>query len=117
LIGYLLGPVAAFVALYFAVRMLLLAEKTLWGFPDMPPCHGQSWSSTGEQVAIEHGYLLTRCTCGRCFTRARKSVFSPSEVFEVFSDGSIVPYMRWRPFRGWTSTGPFRATPRRLTDS
>jgi hypothetical protein len=115
-VGYVLGPLAGASGAYIALRILWLVEQLLWiGLPHLPRCSNPH-CSTKSQVAREHGYLVDRCECGRCFARTRRNAFSPTELFEVLPNGDVVPYMRWQPMRGWTTRGPFRERPRRLSD-
>lgn len=37
------------------------------------------------------------CRCGERYHKSK----NPLRFYEVLSDGSLKPYMKWKPFRGW----------------
>ena len=112
LVGYLLGPFAGVGTLYLMFRLAAyLEEQYSRGRPSVPPCRTGTCAPTDFEVVFEDGYILNKCACGRRYCRARKLPFGPSEIFEITREGDATPYMRWRPFRGWTAEGPFTQRP------
>ncbi len=53
--------------------------------------------TTQERITTGKGDMLARCRCGTHYLRR----LDDRRVWEVASDGSLVPYMRYKPFGRW----------------
>lgn len=104
-LGLPLGLAASFPALYGLALLWAVVEALLWGgMPYLPTC-GNGRCRSGpltdfgdyepEEVGGNWGYF--RCRCGRLYWRKRDE----GRVLEVLPDGTVIPYMIWKPLRGW----------------
>jgi hypothetical protein len=57
-------------------------------------------ASTGRPA--EHGGTLARCRCGTLYLRRT----TDRRVWEIMDDGTLVPYMFYRPFGRWKKVSP-----------
>jgi hypothetical protein len=118
-IGALWGAAKGFAVAFGAYAVLLFSVVTLLalGLMYRPPfpvckngrCSARSYtylsmeaeskpSSDGPtRRPTEHGGTLARCRCGTLYLRRT----TDRRVWEVSEDGTLIPYMFYRPFGRW----------------
>ncbi|MCE5238856.1 hypothetical protein LLH23_10235 [bacterium] len=100
--GLILGPVA-----YAVVVVVLLGAQDLLERKWPPPCHegrcrGSFWHGPGtyeivvvQDVADRAFHILHRCRCGHAYEEVGR------RFMERLPNGTLRPYMIYRPYRGW----------------
>ena len=99
---------------YFVLTMLLILTVLAlgeWYRPSFPRCRSGKCSAsgyrylhldepaTGEDARLQEstGGLLARCACGTTYLISRRE----RRMWEVLPDGTLRPYLRYRPFGRW----------------
>lgn len=94
--GALLGLMLGVIAVHFGVHFLLWLSEMVWrGRPPIPDC--RRGRCGGDDFFIERHQGPVTYLC-RCRYRYRRKGLS---LVEITPEGKEVPYLRWRPFRGW----------------
>ncbi len=104
-LGFPVGFVGAFLAIYGGISAYLRLDQA---GPRLPPCHtgvcrgGLRPSDDGdyELLMVDHD-IVHRCKCGRDYAMRGGG----RRFLERLPDGTLRPYMRHRPFRGWFPDG------------
>lgn len=93
------GVVGGLIAVLVVLPLVGYALGFLWsliyaGWPPYPACRTGKCDRYQLRRLDYRGYVL----CSGCGTRYR---MRGRRFYEVQPDGSVRPYMVWRPFRGW----------------
>jgi hypothetical protein len=114
-----LGYVIGFPAGFLGTALALFGVGWLYLYldqagPRVPACHtgrcrvprgvlNDDWGEYEMAGRDEHGNRIIRCGCGREYVITDGG----RRFMERLADGTLKPYMRHRPFRGWCpdSTG------------
>ncbi len=104
LIGFPVGFLAALVACtVFFDAALYLQGWCLLGIPWLPPCRNGTCKA-GDRFVLSGDYERTgrikkhelfRCRCGTEYAKTGR------HFYEKLPDGTLKPYLVWRPFKGW----------------
>jgi hypothetical protein len=95
---FVLSGVVGFLLPLVALFLYALLGDLIWsGLPPLPPCHSGKCRRSEDYSfqQFDDGKYGMVCKCG---TRYRKQA---PRVLQVLPDGSLQPYMKWKPFRGW----------------
>jgi hypothetical protein len=104
--GFLAGSVGLYIALLLPVLLGLAVQKAfeaiLFGATRFPPCRrgyckSSRWFFRDGDYRLEHSTHgdVYRCRCGDAYLKQGR------QVMIVRDDGTLQPYKRWKPFRGW----------------
>jgi hypothetical protein len=104
LIGGFLASLAFFIVLF---ALGALVDQIFSGAPRLPNCRNGSccgtyffgYSEDYETQKMGQGYVYV-CRCGGRYKRRGK------RFVEVNENGAEIPYLIWRPFRGWFPDNP-----------
>ena len=70
------------------------------GMPSYPACRtGKCRWNNYQRRHLNDGQVVLICGCGTPYRKRGR------RFYEVQPDGSLHPYMIWRPFRGWFPDG------------
>ncbi len=94
--GALLGLMLGVIAAHFGGHLLLWLNEMIWrGRPPIPDCRRGRCGSSDYFIEVQNGEKAYLCRCrARYYRRGLRFV-------EINADGKELPYLRWRPFRGW----------------
>lgn len=92
-LGWIVGGLFGF-ALFALIMMIiaLLHAVAIGGIPHLPPCRRGRCRARDYELSPEELCLI--CRCGDRYRRQGRQ-------FKRIVDGQEVPYLKWRPFRGW----------------
>jgi hypothetical protein len=106
-LGSLLGGVVGLLSFLLAVLALALVKDGFGGMPPLPRCRNGccrgpgTFRGYGDYEIVQFGDQHYRvCRCGIRHKR------SGNRFVIVNADGTEIPYLVWRPFRGWFPDGP-----------
>lgn len=94
--GIPLGLMLGVIAVHFGVHFLLWFSEMAWrGRPPMPDCRRGRCGGDDFFIERQNGRKTYLC---RCRFRYRRKGLS---LIEITPEGKELPFLRWRPFRGW----------------
>lgn len=98
--GLIAGTVGSGVLLFALGFTFAFTFELLTGMPAYPVCSngkcrdGES-SQTDYRLEDSTGQVIAWCRCGLGYVKKGR------RVVRIHADGSEVPYMIWKPLRGW----------------
>lgn len=95
LVGYVAGFPVGFCGLIGVSVAICWLEDMRLGRPHFPVCRNGKCHEGDYQCSIIDDRFVHRCLCGVEYRRDGR------RFCEVLPDGSLRPYLVWRPFRGW----------------
>ena len=94
--GALLGLMLGVLATHFGIHLVLYLIEMIWlGRPPIPDCRRGRCGGVDYYLDVQEGQKTYLCRCGQRYRRRGLS------YVEIATDGREVPFLRWRPFRGW----------------
>lgn len=94
--GALLGLMLGVLAVHFGGHLILWLVEMSWrGRPPIPDCRRGRCGGSDYFIEEVDGKKTYLCRCRLRFRRRGLS------FMELTPEGKELPYLRWRPFRGW----------------
>ena len=101
-VGGIAGFAGGLAASAGLARFLAFMDRMLYrGSPPVPICRSGKCRAGDYQIrAVAGGDYAYFCRCDGRYRKKRR------RFMELMPDGSLRPYMIWRPFRGWFPERP-----------
>lgn len=94
--GALLGLMLGVLVMHFGIHLALYLVEMIWlGRPPIPDCRRGRCGGSDYYLDVQNGQKTYLCRCGVRYRRRGRC------YVEIAADGREIPYLRWRPFRGW----------------
>ena len=96
--GWLLGGIWGLLFFFFVgFALCILVDFGVKGFPRLPKCQNGCCRAEDYDIQEFRGGFVRISRCGGRYKRCGR------RFLIVDDDGSEIPYLIWRPFRGWFS--------------
>jgi len=103
LLGFFVGSFGCWAVLLLAAFVAVIAFGLFNGLPEFPVCGNGRCKFRIFMGTDDYHYekidddVGVRCRCGLVYVRAKGT----KQVLERLPDGTLRPYMVWKPLRGW----------------